>query len=81
MQRLLMSVLWPSFLVAIVAVGALFSVIDPLHRSVIEDKEAIWSLATYTIGFLLLWLFCALSSALTCFLRQDPKENKAAGSA
>lgn len=76
MQRLLMIVLWPSFLVAIAAEGALFSLIDPLHGSVIEAKEAIWSLATYTIGFLLLWFFCALSSALTCYLGQEPKEIK-----
>ncbi len=76
MQRLLMIVLWPSFLVAIVAEGALFSLIDPLHGSVVDGKEAVWSLATYTIGFFLLWLFCALSSALTCYLGLGAKEIK-----
>ncbi len=76
MQRLLMIVLWPSFLVAIAAEGALFALIDPLHVSVIEGKDTVWSLATYTIGFFLLWLFCALSSALTCYLGLEPKEIK-----
>lgn len=74
MKRLLMIVLWPSFLVAIAAEGTMFALIDPLHGSVMEGKEGVWSLSTYTIGFLLLWFFCALSSALTCYLGQEPKD-------
>ncbi|MDO9420921.1 MAG: hypothetical protein Q7T66_09685 [Herminiimonas sp.] len=74
MQRLLMIVLWPSFLVAIAAEGAMFALIDPLHGPMMEGSEVIWSLATYTLGFFLLWLFCALSSALTCYLGLDPQE-------
>lgn len=72
MLRLFMIVLWPSFLVAIVAEGLLFSVIDALHLSQEGGRDEVWSLATYTIGFLLLWLFCALSSALTCYLGCPP---------
>lgn len=70
MPRLLMIVLWPSFLVAIVAEGLFFSLIDPFGGSLGDSEEGMSPLATYTIGFFLLWFFCALSSSLTWFLSE-----------
>lgn len=71
MPRLLMIVLWPSFLVAIVAEGLFFSLIDPFGGSLGDNEDSLSPLATYTIGFFLLWLFCALSSSLTCYLGES----------
>ncbi len=68
MQRL-MWILWPSFLVAVVMVGVLFSSFDPLEiayngEPLFEDR-----MAAYTLGFFAFWLFAAGSSALTCYLQ------------
>ncbi|AOY93567.1 hypothetical protein BKK79_18500 [Cupriavidus sp. USMAA2-4] len=65
--RWLMWVLWPAFLVAGVATAAVFSLVDPsdlrlFGRPVEASREAV-----YTIGFLLAWLLCSLSSALTFY--------------
>ena len=56
------SVLWPSFLTAIVATGVFFSAFDP--RDLIPfnfDFEAS-PLAVYSVGFLVFWLISAISS-------------------
>ena len=75
MLRLLMIVLWPSFLVAIVGEGLLFSPIDPFYSSLADSKEVLSPIAVYTIGFFLLWGVCALSSALTWYLNGTPKKD------
>lgn len=69
MTKRLMWILWPSFLVAIVMDGVLFSTFDPLQFA--YDGEPLFNdrLAAYTIGFLVFWLFAAGSSALTCYLQ------------
>ena len=75
MLRLLMIVLWPSFLVAIVGEGLLFSLIDPFYSSLADSKEVLSPIAVYTIGFFLLWGVCALSSALTWYLNGTQKKD------
>ncbi len=72
MARLLMVVLWPSFLVAIVAEGAFFSVFDPAF---LTEDGSLSPLAVYTIGFFFFWASCALASLLTCWLKQPPVES------
>ncbi len=69
MAKRLMWVLWPSFLVAIAAVGVLFSSFDPLELA--YGGEALFDsrMAAYTEAFLVFWLFAAGSSALTCYLQ------------
>jgi hypothetical protein len=74
MLRLFMIVLWPSFLVAIVGEGLLFSLLDPFSSSLADRKEVLPPIATYTIGFFLLWGVCALSSMLTWYLSGTPKK-------
>jgi hypothetical protein len=74
MARLMMVVLWPSFLVAIVAEGFFFSLFDPYDLSLLDTYPDITPLAVYTVGFFCFWLFCALASMLTCYLMGVPKD-------
>ncbi len=65
--RWLMWVLWPAFLVAGFATATVFSLVDPgdlafFGQPVEASREAI-----YTVGFLIAWIFCALSSGLTLY--------------
>jgi len=68
MARLLMLVLWPSFLVAIVAEGFFFSFFDPAEFPVVGSNTVLTPIAVYTIGFFFFWTFCALASILTYYL-------------
>lgn len=66
--RFLMQVFWPAFLGAVVTVGLLFSLIDPLqiewvHGYLHDSREA-----AYTAGFILFWLLYSMACALTWFL-------------
>ena len=71
--RLLGPVLWPSFLVAAVATAIFFAHIDPLtlRAQTLADWE-ISRQAGYTVGFLMFWIVCAASSALTMYLGTTP---------
>lgn len=72
MSKFLMQVLWPSFLVAIVAEGLFFSLIDP-HDLVIHGIHIAAERTTvYAIGFFTFWALLALSSALTRLLAGHP---------
>ncbi len=74
MLRLVLVVLWPSFLAAIVAEGLFFSFFDP-HELAIRGDHPEWSpLAIYTSGFFFFWVFCSLASALTCYLAVPPTQ-------
>ena len=68
MARLLMQVLWPSFMVAIIGEGLLFSLIDPHELVVVGVHLADSREAAYTIGFFILWFLLALSSFITWWL-------------
>jgi len=67
-SRLLIWILWPSFLVAGMAEGFLFSVVQPSDLVFFGHHPHISDDGIYTIGFFLIWLFCGLSSALTAYL-------------
>ncbi|WP_432257437.1 hypothetical protein [Cupriavidus sp. TMH.W2] len=65
--RWLMWVLWPGFLMAGFATATVFSVVDPgdlkfFGHPIESSRESV-----YTVGFLLAWVFCALSSGLTLY--------------
>ncbi|HAB47435.1 MAG: hypothetical protein EBT36_01180 [Betaproteobacteria bacterium] len=66
--RCVMQILWPSFLIAIVANGILFSLVDPRDVSLVHEYLADDSMAAYTFGFIGFWILFAASSALTLFL-------------
>lgn len=73
MARGLMLVMWPSFLVAIVAEGVFFSLFDPSELSLRSADVALPSLAVYTLGFFFFWIACALASGLALYLA-SPQE-------
>jgi hypothetical protein len=69
MLRLAMTVLWPSFLAAALAVGCFFSLFHP-------DQLGPWPpMAVYTIGFFGFWSLTALASLLTCYLLMVPADH------
>jgi hypothetical protein len=75
--RLIMVVLWPSFLVAIVAEGFFFSLLDPHELTLAGSRVDVSPLALYSVGFFFFWLFCALASLLTCYLISVPNDRAA----
>ncbi|SNS97084.1 hypothetical protein SAMN06265795_110125 [Noviherbaspirillum humi] len=72
MARLAMVVLWPSFLIAIVAEGFFFSCFDPQDMAFIGSHIDIPPMGIYTLGFFGFWIFCGLASMLTYYLLQVP---------
>lgn len=72
--RFMMQVLWPSFLMAAVAVGVVFSMIDPQELVFIGLHLADSREAAYTVGFFVFWALFAASSALTWVLSTSPDE-------
>jgi hypothetical protein len=61
------SVLWPSFLVAIVANGVFFSAFDPVDLIPFNLDIDISPLAAYSIGFFLFWILAIISSTGTLY--------------
>ena len=74
--RFMMQVLWPSFLMAAVAVGVVFSMIDPQELVFIGLHLADSREAAYTVGFFVFWALFAASSALTWVLSTSPEGRK-----
>ncbi|HUT42561.1 MAG TPA: hypothetical protein VM011_14615 [Gammaproteobacteria bacterium] len=73
------AVLWPSFLVAIVATGLFFSAFDPADLYPFGEDTDVSRLGIYSIGFLFFWLISTISGigtlyfAITNCMRQDPE--------
>jgi hypothetical protein len=76
------AVLWPSFLVAIVATGLFFSAFDPDDLFPFGEETAVSRLGIYSIGFLCFWLISSISGigtlyfAITNCMRQDPESRE-----
>lgn len=68
MVRLALVVLWPSFLVALVAEGFFFSWFDPHDLSIGANHPDLSPIALYTVGFFFFWAICSLASMLTSYL-------------
>jgi len=66
--RLIIWILWPSFLVSGLAEGLLFSMVHPDDLLFFGYHPDISDEGIYTIGFFMIWMFCALSSALTAYI-------------
>ena len=72
------AILWPSFLVAIVATGLFFSAFDPYDLFPFGEDMEISRLGIYSIGFLFFWLISAVSGmgtlyfAITNCMRNNP---------
>jgi len=61
------SVLWPSFLVAIVANGVFFSAFNPVDLIPFNLDIDISPLAAYSVGFFLFWILAIISSYGTLY--------------
>lgn len=79
-MKKLMFILWPSFVVAGIAEGVFFTVIDPQELFLFGEPVHFSKIATYSIGFFGFWAVCAASSLMTCFLQTSAAEvNKGVG--
>jgi hypothetical protein len=72
-QRII-SILWPSFLVAGVADIIFTTLFDPLE--IMYRGEAIFEnrIAAYTVDFFIFWLIAISSSMLTCYFQRTSNE-------
>jgi hypothetical protein len=61
------AVLWPSFIVALLATVAFFFAFDPLE---LWPASRLGRLGAYTVGFFAFWGLGAASSALTCYFQR-----------
>lgn len=68
LRRVMMSVLWPSFLMACVTSGLVFSLVSPEQIMLLDMRIHLSSIAIYTIGFFIFWLIGAIASSLTALL-------------
>lgn len=67
-SRLLMTILWPSFLMAGISVGIIFSLVDPESLVVLGNNLELSSVVIYSIAFFIFWFLGAIASGLTALL-------------
>lgn len=67
MQRW-MAILWSSFLMAGIAEGVFFSLINPQELYLLGQVVDYPPIMTYSVGFFAFWGLCAASSWLTCYV-------------
>jgi hypothetical protein len=67
LPRLLMTTLWPSFIMACVSTALLFSLVDA--DAIINSHNAeLGNEVIYSIAFFIFWIIGALTSGLTALL-------------
>ncbi len=71
-QRLI-SIFWPSFIMAGLATAVFFTTIDPHSLPGPSWFVNLDRLSAYTVGFLLFWILTATSCFLTCYF-QKPED-------
>lgn len=76
--QLIVSVVWPSFIVACIATIVFFILFDPSDLALIAGIPELPRLGGYTLGFFGFWLLSALSSGLTCYFRRPCRPYKPA---
>lgn len=74
MAQRLMWILWPGFMMAIPAVGIVFTLVDPADLHAFGNPLELSRLGAYTLGFLLFWILGSACSALTVLLQRSPYE-------
>ena len=67
-----MTIVWPSFLMAGVLEGMVFSMVDPTELHFGPHLIEASAPAVYTIAFLAFWAVLSTSGALTALLWIDP---------
>lgn len=68
MSRLLMTILWPSFLMAGITVGVIFSLVDPETLVVLGNSLEVSSVVIYSVAFFIFWMLGTIASGLTALL-------------
>ncbi len=64
------SILWPSFIMATAATIVFFAVFDPYDLIAPTWFPNLSRLGAYSIGFFLFWLLTAASCSLTCLFQR-----------
>lgn len=72
--KTLIWIFWPSFIVAGIGLGLFFTIFDPRDLRLFGEPLEASRIAVYSVGFFLLWVFAAASSALTCFLQRTSRD-------
>lgn len=73
-----MTILWPSFIMAGVLEGLVFSLVDPGELRFGNSPIDASPQAVYTVAFLAFWALLSTSGALTALLWIDPDAQEAA---
>ena len=73
LQRMI-SILWPSFLVAGVADIIFVTLFDPLELLYRGEPIFEHRIAAYTLDFFIFWLIGIASSMLTCYFQRSANE-------
>lgn len=71
------TVLWLSFLMAGIATGFFFSIIDPLELRYCVDFPEVSRTGAYTIGFFLFWLLTSVTGLLSALFIYPTKDLEA----
>jgi hypothetical protein len=66
----IVSVMWPSFIVASIATIVFFTVFDPVALGSLAGVPDLTPTGGYTIGFFCFWLLTSSSCAMTCYFRR-----------
>ncbi len=75
MQRLAMSILWPTCLMSGVLEALIFVVVDPEDLHWFDGPMLGWSTnAVYTVTFLIIWTVMVTSGVLTALLLRTADE-------
>ncbi|MBL8416341.1 MAG: hypothetical protein JNM42_18105 [Propionivibrio sp.] len=67
-MKLVIWILWPSFIAAGIAQVLFFTVIDPQQLYLLGQPVVLPAIAVYSLGFLMFWLMCIGSSLMTWFM-------------
>jgi hypothetical protein len=68
MLRVVLTILWPSFLAAGIGVSIVFTLLDPMELTVMGDHIRVSRTAVYSLGFFVMWAITAAASAMTWYL-------------
>jgi hypothetical protein len=74
----IVSVMWPSFIIASAATIIFFTLFDPTELATIGGFPELTRTGGYTIGFFSFWLLTSISSAMTCYFRRPTHRHKTA---
>ena len=69
-KRLVIGILWPSFWMACITSGVVFSAIDPTELAKQNGFESLSDLAVYSIGFFFFWGICAWTGFFSIIFSQ-----------